>query len=166
MIRTFLFIFSAMLFVACSSDKDEDVANEQVSLIGSWNFTELDVTGVDDSNNLDLADDVIRFLIAQGCDIVVFDFNTDQTVDASVRDFTETGRDIGPDGASLLIECPENVTTQSSIWRLEGDQLTFITEDLTEETITIELTANTLTIPGEFINADNLSGTNAIFTRQ
>ena len=116
-------VMAALVF-SCSSDKEDDLANEN-SIVGTWKFTELNVDNASASNDIKLANEVIGVLTASGCEILVFEFKSDNTVMAKAKDFTETGKDVNSDGTGLLIECPSNVETSSSIWGLEGDQLTF-----------------------------------------
>ena len=161
-----LFLASAITF-SCSSDKDEENDPvEEASLIGTWVLSEINVDDSSTNTNLNLAEDIINALIADGCDILTFTFSQDQTVVAESRDFTETGNDINPSGDGLLIECPENVEVDESVWSLDGDQLTFVDSDGLEETITINLEGNTLTIAGEAIDEDNLDDSDLIFTRE
>lgn len=157
-------VMTALVF-SCSSDKEDDLANEN-SIVGTWKFTELNVDNASASNDIKLANEVIEVLTASGCDILVFEFKSDNTVTAVAKDFTETGRDVNSDGTGLLIECPSNVETSSSIWSLEGDQLTFVDENGLEETVTIILDGNTLTIPAEVVDEENLGGAEAIFERE
>lgn len=157
-------VMTALVF-SCSSDKEDDLANEN-SIVGTWKFTELNVDNASASNDIKLANEVIEVLTASGCDILVFEFKSDNTVTAVAKDFTETGRDVNSDGTGLLIECPSNVETSSSIWSLEGDQLTFVDENGLEETVTITLDGNTLTIPAEVVDEENLGGAEAIFKRE
>lgn len=157
-------VMTALVF-SCSSDKEDDLANEN-SIVGTWKFTELNVDNASASNDIKLANEVIEVLTASGCDILVFEFKSDNTVTAVAKDFTETGRDVNSDGTGLLIECPSNVETSSSIWSLEGDQLTFVDENGLEETVTITLDGNTLTIPAEVVDEENLGGAEAIFERE
>lgn len=166
---SFAYLLVALVFfVSCSSDDRASVEAQPDSnaLIGSWNFTELDITGVESPNEILLAQDIIDELLSDGCEILVFTFNADKTVIAESKDFTETGVDVSPDLSGLLVECPENTQTESSIWSLEGDQLTFINADGENETITIELDGNTLVIPGESLNAENLTDTKLVLTRR
>lgn len=160
-----LFIATLVSF-SCSSDKDDEMekAAEGTSVVGVWEFKELDVTGA--TGNIDWAEDVLTKLVADDCDVVTFDFKENKTVEASVRDFTTTGVDVNPAGGGLLIECPEIVEVATTIWSLDGSTLTFINDNLEEEMIKIELTADTLTIPGEYINEANLAGVKAIFKRK
>lgn len=157
-------VMAAMVF-SCSSDKEDDLANEN-SIVGTWKFTELNIDNASSPNEIRLANDVIEVLTASGCEILVFEFKSDNTVTAVAKDFTETGKDINSDGTGLLIECPSNVETSSSTWGLEGDQLTFVDENGLEETVTIKLDGDTLIIPAEIVNEDNLNGAEAIFIRK
>lgn len=157
-------ILCASLSFSCSEDKDENTEIEASTLVGVWSFTKIEAPDL--SGELKLSNDILTVLVATGCDILNYDFKADLTVTASLRDFTETGRDINSGGSGLLIECPSNVLTTSSTWELNGNQLTFMEANGLMETITIEIDGDTLTVPGEVINADNLTGTKAIFKRQ
>lgn len=167
MYKNILFLLGlALVLMSCSSDKDEsDLNNDPNTIVGIWSLTDLNV-GDANSSEIAQAEDILDVLIAQDCEILTFDFKQDNTVTAVAKDFSETGRDVNASGTGLLIECPEESETSSSVWSLEGNQLTFINEDQTEETITIELNGNTLIIPAEVIDEDNLGGATAIFTRQ
>ncbi|MBD0850029.1 lipocalin family protein [Maribacter arenosus] len=162
---TILYLFAFFFVFSCSTDKGDDLLNED-SIVGTWKFTQLNIDNASSPNEIRLANDVIEVLTASGCEILVFEFKSDNTVTAVAKDFTETGRDVNPEGNGLLIECPTNVETSSSTWELDGDQLTFIDENAMEETITIKLDGDTLTIPAEVVNEDNLEGAEAIFTRK
>tara|TARA_R110002051_G_scaffold159536_3_gene230960 strand:- start:25458 stop:25952 length:495 start_codon:yes stop_codon:yes gene_type:complete len=159
----FTAIVCATLSLSCSEDKNEDVVMGS-DLVGVWEFSELDTANA--TGNVNLLNDILISLVASGCDILSYDFKSDQTVTASFRDFTATGRDVNPGGTGLLIECPSNVITTSGVWELEGDQLSFIDTSGSIETVTVEIDGNTLTIPGEVLDEDNLEGTKAIFIKQ
>jgi len=159
-----------MLFVtaigvlSCSEDKEDDSNFDSNSLIGVWTFSNIDADGA--TGNIKLSNDILTVLVNSGCDILTYDFNADQTVNVSFRDFTETGNSVNSFGTGLLIECPTNVRNSTSVWELEGDQLSFINGNGAIETITINIDGDTLTVPGEVINEDNLAGTKAIFVRE
>ncbi len=161
----FLLVASIILF-SCSKDKENDAVTGEAALIGTWHFAELDVTTAQSPENIELANDVIEVLLENGCEILVFTFKADKTVDVRAKDFTETGVDVKPDGSGLLIECPANTETETSVWALDGDQLTFINSQGLSETITIELSGSSLIIPAEVINEDNLNGAKAIFVKK
>lgn len=161
-------IFAIILCVtttfSCSDDKEDTSTFDSSSLIGVWKFSKIDANGA--SGNIKLSNDILTVLVAGGCDILNYDFKSNQTVTASFRDFTETGNSVNASGTGLLIECPTNVVTTVSAWELNEDQLSFINGTGTIETITISIEGDTLTVPGELINADNLAGTSAIFKKQ
>ncbi|MDV7139945.1 lipocalin family protein [Maribacter sp. TH_r10] len=161
----FLSAIAAFMVFSCSTDKEDEAISEG-SIVGTWKFQELNIDNADSPDEIRLANDVIEVLVASGCEILVFDFKSDNTVTASAKDFTETGRDINAEGTGLLIECPSDVETSSSVWELDGDQLTFVDENGLEETITIKLDGDTLTIPAEIVDEDNLDGAEAIFIRE
>jgi len=159
-----LFIATATFF-SCSSDKDEGEELDTVfSIVGEWEFKELDVTGA--TGNVDLVEDVLTELVANGCDVATLDFRDNNTITASIKDHTQTGVDIRPGGGGLLIECPTFIDVVTTIWSLEGSELTLTGQDLEPIVFAIELTADTLTMPGEYLDEDNLGGTKIIFERK
>jgi hypothetical protein len=161
--RITLLFLSATLLLSCSSDNDGENEGGEESLIGTWSFTELNVDDAD--GEIKLANEVIKVLISQGCDILTFEFKSDQTMEAEYRDFTQTGTDVNSGGTGLLIECPENAEITSSTWSLEGDQLTIVDGDGMNDTVTIQLNGDTLTVSAEIIDEDNLEGAEAVFKR-
>lgn len=161
--RITLLFLSATLLLSCSSDNDGENEGGEESLIGTWSFTELNVDDAD--GEIKLANEVIKVLISQGCDILTFEFKSDQTMEAEYRDFTQTGTDVNSGGTGLLIECPENAEITSSTWSLEGDQLTIVDDDGMNDTVTIQLNGDTLTVSAEIIDEDNLEGAEAVFKR-
>ncbi|RKN79476.1 lipocalin-like domain-containing protein [Ulvibacterium marinum] len=161
--RIALLFLSATLSLACSSDNDGENGGDDNSLIGTWSFTELIVDDAD--GEIKLANEVIQVLISQGCDILSFEFKSDQTMQAEYRDFTQTGTDVNSGGTGLLIECPENAEITSSTWSLEGDQLTIVDNDGMSDTVTIILNGDTLTVSAEIIDEDNLAGAEAVFKK-
>lgn len=157
-------ILAATGVFSCSEDKDEENNFDSNTLIGVWKFSKIDADGA--SGNIKLSNDILTVLVDSGCDILTYDFKIDQTVNASFRDFTETGNSVNASGTGLLIECPTAIVTSTSVWELAGDQLSFIDVNGAIETITIKIEGDTLTVPGEVISKDNLADTKAIFVRE
>ena len=152
------------LFSACSTDSDDnnDDANDASSLVGTWNMTDVRFTEVDDAT-LILADEIVDELLAEDCFLVSFTFNADGTATAEDKvNYIEVNA--GPSG--LEVPCPSQSDIESTLWSLDGDQLTFINDNQEEETITIQLEEDTLIIAGEDIDEDNYAGAEAVFTRQ
>jgi len=152
------------LFSACSIDGDDnnDDANDASSLVGTWNMTDVRFTEVDDAT-LILADEIVDELLAEDCFLVSFTFNADGTATAEDKvNYIEVNA--GPSG--LEVPCPSQSDIESTLWSLDGDQLTFINDNQEEETITIQLEEDTLIIAGEDIDEDNYAGAEAVFTRQ
>jgi len=167
MIKKIVLLFIVSIIVSsCSSDKGEDLernTDNAFSLIGEWVFKEIDVSGA--ATNINLAKSVLDRLVKEGCDVAVFTFK-ESTVITSIRDYTETGFDVKPDGSGLLVECPKGIETTVTTWELEDDKLSFVDDNSSEKTIIIALTEDTLVIPAEFIDKDNLKGVKAIFKRK
>ena len=141
------------IVLSCSNDSDEgsdEMVNPTNELIGTWLLTDLRIdSGVDD-DDLDFAQQIIAYLNGIDCVMITFTFNADNTV-----------------LSGLDIPCPTESTSESSTWRLEGNQLTFINEDMQEETVTISIEdGTTLILPGESIDPNNYSGADAVFTKQ
>ncbi len=157
-------IAAIVLFSACSTDGDDnnDETNESSSLVGTWNMTDVSFADTDDTT-LILADEIVDELLAENCFLVSFTFNADGTATSEDKiNYIEVNA--GPTG--LEVPCPTQSDVESTLWSLDGDQLTFINENQEEETITIELDGDTLIIAGEDIDEDNYAGAEAIFTRQ
>ena len=163
--KYFLSVFSlVLLLAACSTDGDDNNdANDASSLVGTWAMT--DVRFDDDPNNtsLNLADEIVDALVMENCFLVSFTFNADGTASADNKvNYLEVNA--GPNG--LDVPCPTQSDIESTLWSLNGNQLTFINDNQEEETITIQLDGNTLIIAGEDIDANNYTGAEAVFTKQ
>ncbi len=159
-------LFTAALTFSCSSDSEDDNNTENNSIIGSWELSGLEIDSNTAGDELTFAKGIFDALVAGGCDIITFTFNEDGTVITEVRDFSEAGQDLDPSGGGLIITCPENQETATTNWTLEGDQLTFTDEDGIEETITVDIDGNTLTVDAEFVDENNLADAEAVFTRK
>ena len=162
-----LLLCTLILVFSCSSDNEDDGGNNENGtndLVGTWVLTDLRVDSTVNDDDLDFAKEIIAFLQGINCDIIVFTFNSDGTaVSDSKADFLSINVGIG----GLDIPCPTESTMETTTWSLEGDQLTFINENLEEETITIAFEGdNTLIIPGENIDENNYAGADAVFTRE
>ncbi|TAI47072.1 lipocalin family protein [Flagellimonas allohymeniacidonis] len=162
-----LLLCTLILVFSCSSDNEDDSGNNENGtndLVGTWVLTDLRVDSTTDNDDLDFAKEIIGFLQGIDCDLIIFTFNADGTaVSDSKADFLSINVGVG----GLDIPCPTESTTESTTWSLEGNQLTFINEDMEEETITIAFEdGNILIIPGESIDENNYAGADAVFTKQ
>lgn len=164
-----LFLGASLVFSCSSDDSDDSNGNpngnpdDTIDLVGTWVLDDLRIDSSLDDDDLDFAKQILDFLRAEGCDILVFTFNADQTVVSdSKADFIAPT--VGTGG--LVIPCPDETDTETSTWSLDGNQLTVVDEDMQEETITITLEdANTLIIAGEDIDENNYTGADAVFER-
>lgn len=155
------------IVLSCSDDNNdgnEDIVDPTNDIIGTWLLTDLRIdSGVDD-DDLDFAKEIIAFLNGINCELITFTFNADNTV---VSDSKANFISIDVGAGGLDIPCPTESATESSTWRLEGNQLTFINENMQEETVTISIeNGTTLILPGESIDPNNYTGADAIFTKQ
>ncbi|MDT0605704.1 hypothetical protein [Croceitalea rosinachiae] len=146
-----------------NDDGSDDDMSSGVDLVGLWVLTELRIDETVDDDDLDFASDILDFLVAGECDLITFNFKDDGTVDSeSKANFIEVG--LGADG--LEIPCPEQSDLETTLWSLDGDQLTFINDMQEEETITIVLEDEvTLIIAGQDIDENNYVGADAVFTK-
>ncbi len=166
--KKIIFLFVAIIITSSCSNDSDDNANDSPSdtnqLVGTWVLTDLRIDSGVDNDDLDFAKQIIAFLQGIDCDLVTFTFNENGTVSSENRaNFLSI--DVGMNG--LEIPCPTESETEASVWSLEGDQLTFVNENMEEETITISFEGNdTLIIAGADIDAENFAGADAIFTRQ
>ncbi|MGB5819668.1 MAG: lipocalin family protein [Saonia sp.] len=166
--RNFLLLFLvATLTLSCSSDDNGDGETPAGdSLVGTWDFTEFRIDATTADADLLFAKGIADALLAEGCDILTFTFNADETVIAEVRNFDDVEVDLSGGGIGLSVECPTMVDMETSTWSLEGNQLTFVNEDMMNETITIQLDGDTLIIPAEILESENISEGEAVFTRR
>ncbi|WP_394747384.1 lipocalin family protein [Spongiimicrobium salis] len=170
--RNLLILFLGTMFIfSCSSDSEVDTSGETETppveevnpLVGIWDFSGLDLTGVDATTELVLINGILTALIDDGCDISTLTFNEDDTAVVEFRDFSDQLAGLG--GGIPMISCPETLLTEEATWSLEDDQLT-ITQDGEEQVLTVVLEGDTLTIPAELIDENTLAGTGAVFTRR
>jgi len=119
------------LVFSCSTDGEADNSEDSMAmedddnLVGLWVLTELRIDESVDNDDLDFASGILDFLVATECDLITFDFKADGTVDSeSKANYIEVG--IGTGG--LEIPCPEQSDIETTLWSLDGDQLTFINE--------------------------------------
>ena len=160
--KAIIMLGAVLFFTACSTDNDNEVELEASALVGTWNMTDVRFPEDPEDTSLNLADEIIDRLVQENCFLVSFTFNTDGSVTSEDRvNFVEVN--VGAMG--LDVPCPEDSALETGEWVLEGDQLTLTGADQ-EETITINLSGNTLIIAGEEINAQNYAGAEAVFTRQ
>ncbi|MBU2997216.1 hypothetical protein KO500_12275 [Cellulophaga baltica] len=149
------------LVFSCSTDNnsDDDVAVEESPIIGFWKFTDIETSSTTIESVFVQA--AIIGLVESGCDIATLDFNNDMTLETTVALF---------ENEESYTECPKEVASETTVWKLDGDQLSFVDEELTTQTITIELTEYTLIVPSEVFEgedvADLLPGSSLIFTKE
>lgn len=165
--KLLLLFMASATFLSCSSDKDEQMEEQLTgvaSIVGDWEFTELNADGA--SASVELTKDVLTKLVADGCDLALLEFKDNNTVTSSIKDHTKVGRDVKPDGTGLLIECPEFINVETSVWSMSEGKLTLKGENEEEITFDLELTGDELILPGEYLDKDNLEGTKIIFKKK
>ena len=133
-------------------------------LVGVWLMTDLRFDESLNNDQLEFAKQILDYLNANGCDLVVLTFNEDGTANSADKiDLLSINVGVG----GLEIPCPAESDMESSTWSLDGDQLTLVTADMEETTITITLEdENTLVIDGADIDPNNYQGAEAVFTKQ
>ncbi len=165
--KIFLILTVVALTFSCSNDGEDngnETPNGASDLVGTWILTDLRIDSGTNNEDLDFARDIIAFLQGIDCDLVTFTFNQNGTVTSENRaNFLSINLGMG----GLDIPCPMESETENSTWSLEGDQLTFVNENMEDETITISFEGDdTLIIAGADIDAQNFTGADAVFTRQ
>ena len=146
-----------------TDDSSDDMNDEETPspIIGVWVLTELHIEEGQSTDDLELAQAVLQLLVENECDVATFDFMEDGTlVSENKASFLEVS--VGLDG--ITVPCPEESSTESVTWVLDGDQLTLTDNDRDQETITIELEGDTLIIASGGIDPD-FDGADAVFTR-
>lgn len=160
-----LLFLTTFLIFSCSSDASDDSSDapEEDTLVGTWVLTDLMIDSNVDDDDLDFGKQIIQFLQGINCDLITFTFNENSTVMSdSKANFLSINVGVG----GLDIPCPTESDIVSSLWVLDGNQLTISTEGEEDQVITIQLEGDTLIIPGESIDENNYAGADAVFTRQ
>ncbi len=163
--RLMVIALTAGMFFACSTDGDdnEQEISETNALVGTWNLTDVRFEEDPNDTTLNLADEIVDELTQEGCVLVSFTFNSDNTVSSTDRlNFIEVNA--GPTG--LDVPCPTNSLDENGTWSLDGNQLTVDNGNGMVETLTIQLEGNTLILNGEDIDENNYAGAEAVFTKQ
>ena len=165
--KIFVLLTVVALTFSCSNDGDDngnEGPNSANPLVGTWVLTDLRIDMGVNNDDLDFAQQIIAFLQGIDCDLITFTFNEDGTVTSENR---ANFLSINAGAGGLDIPCPTESETENSVWSLEGNQLTFINENMEEETITVTFEGdNTLIIAGADIDAENFAVADAVFTRE
>ncbi|ADY29666.1 MULTISPECIES: lipocalin family protein [Cellulophaga] len=147
-----------LLNFSCSTDSEKELFSEN-SLVGTWVIS--DVTR-EESSEVNFPQEIAKNLIDQGCKIITYTFNADDTF---------VGKDklnyfvIESNGAGIEVDCPEETDTLVGTWDLNDDQLTITDPTGGETVITVDLNGSTLIIAGEDIDEDNYDGLDIVFTK-
>lgn len=178
--KMFLLLMGIVVMSSCSSDDsgfnvgavpqtDNDVPDDTFGandLVGLWTLTDLRIdSGVSDLE-LALARDIVLAFRDQDCDILTFDFATNNTYVAEDKiNYLEENITIG-EGGLLMVECPEQTDTESAEWTFSGSSLTLFEEGGDSQTIPVIVEDdNTILIPGEVID-ESYAGADGVFVRQ
>lgn len=126
-----------LVLFSCSSDKNEAVVEEEITLnalVGTWNATELRIDNSTASDNAKLAKGILDILSGKDCYLVTLQFNEDLTASAmnsaSYVEFDLTG-------SSFDVPCPTEFDEESSTYSFEGGVVTTI--DSNGETLMIDV---------------------------
>ena len=135
----FLFMATALMY-SCSNDDDNSSEPESVSIVGSWQATELvidDAAASDDARN---ARDLLNFLTAKDCFVITFTFNEDLSAVAknSINFISPTANDI---------PCPTEEDIDDGTYTYDGTTLTIL--DSAGETVSIAAT-----VTGDILTLD------------
>ncbi|QLG44597.1 lipocalin-like domain-containing protein [Costertonia aggregata] len=160
---SFPFLFSvAIVFFSCSSDDNGARPNES-PIVGTWSMSDINLDNDANTGELQLAALAIESLLADNCEIVVFTFSEDGTLES--RDKIEN-LEVTTGVNGFEVNCPNESNIFNSTWSLVDNQLTIVNEEDMEETIEINLDGNTMTIAGEDVGSDDFVGADVVFTKQ
>ena len=132
--------------------------NPIISLVGTWELSEVIIDDTATDATLILADQIFTALFEQDCDLVSFTFNA-----AGNLLVANSLGSLEVDAGFLIdqmVDCPLNVENIPFVWGLSGDQLSLTGEDGSEQTITIAEGASEdmFLISGDGINSDIFVG--------
>lgn len=160
----FLSVFAALVVMACSNDEDDSGMDSLAvsPIVGTWLLTDVQIEE-ESSTQLNLFEEIVDELNAENCALLTFEFDAEGTVTATDKiSYLEINGGL----TGLDVSCPTESDMATSIWRLEGDQLTFINENAEEETITVQIEGDTMVIAGNEFDDENLTEGTLTFTKQ
>ena len=147
-----LLVVSALVF-SCSSDKDENLQDIN-AIVGSWQLTELKIDNATASDNAKFGKQILDFLTAKDCYILIFTFNEDLTVVVeNAGDYIEINATL----TGLDIPCPTESDSDSSAYTYDGEVLTYVDADGETVTVNATVTGNMLTIDAAGLNIPNFN---------
>ena len=155
--------FAAALTFSCSSDDNGDGSSNEDSIVGTWELSQLSIINEATApDELLLAKDILDVFMALQCELITLTFNADGTLTtrSAAGDI-----DINNTGGGALIPCPDTFETETVSWSLEGDQLTITDSSGLEDTTTIQLNGDTLTVAGEDFEEESFTGADIVFQR-
>ncbi len=173
---TLLFLVFALIF-ACSTDSEDSMNDDDQmgmdddmpagDLVGLWGLSDIRFDETVDDNDLEFAKDIVGFLIDQECYVVTFDFMDDGTVSSeSKANYLANSIDLDQGGGGITVNCPEESDIETTLWMLDGDQLTFTNDQQEEETVTVSFEdEDTFIVDGSAIDENNYDGAEAVFIR-
>ena len=162
--HTYIVLLIAAVFSwSCSSDKDKS-PQEPDSITGTWEARELkinDDTASDDEKN---GRDLLNYLTAKDCYILVLTFNEDLSL---ITENSLNYLEINMDGSGYDIPCPTEKDMDVSTYTYDGKVLTFVDEDSQTVTLNVTVTGDTMAVEAADLDIAELnSGGQLIFQKR
>ena len=145
----------ALIFVSCSSDKNE--ANTEVastSILGTWDATELVIDNSTASDNTKFAKGILDLLTDKDCYVVTLTFNEDLTASASnSANYVE----VNATGTGLDIPCPTEADLESSTYTFDGTTVTTTKSNGEVLNINVSIDGDVMTVDAADLEIPNFS---------
>jgi len=151
------FLAVALIFVSCSSDKNDnetDVIVGSAAIIGTWDATELQIDNATASDNSKFAKGVLDLLTEKECYIVTLQFNEDLTATASN---SASYVELDVSGSNFNVPCPTESDVQSSNYTFDGTTVTTIDSDGKVLTIDVAISGDVMTVDATDLEIPNFS---------
>ena len=157
--NVFILFLSAILFISCSTDENEQDDLDPVSaIVGSWRATEFKAADPNNSN-VNLGADILERLTADECYIITFTFNQDLSLTG------ESGVNylqINATATGLEVPCPTQKDTESSTYTYDGTTLTTVDADGVTVMVKVTIDGNTMSADATDLDIPNFDAAGEI----
>jgi hypothetical protein len=145
----------ALVFVSCSSDKNETEAEVSGNaIIGTWDATELVIDNETASDDVKFGKQILDFLTNKDCYIITLQFNDDLTATANN---SSNYIEVNATASGLDIPCPTEADEQSSTYTFDGKTVTTIDSEGKELVIDVSIEGDIMTVDAADLEIPNFS---------
>ncbi len=158
------FGITTMLFLSCSKDAVVDALTGDNAIEGTWVLTDFNADAEAAGTNLNLGEDILDALTAEGCVLVSFKFDEDGNLE------TQSGvnyLEINAGLTGLEVSCPTEKDIEFTLYTYANGLLTFLDESGEEVTVEATIDGDIMTVNAQDLDLPNFNSEGElIFTKQ